>query len=346
MNQENLGELSNKADLLTNNNLVGNNKSAKSDSSHEKTINGTHDTLDDINRRTGRNMPQAIATAILLVAVIVACLVISIDTFVILLTIFMVLALWELHVDFATAGFRIPFLLLSVCSVITILSAFYARWHTVAMASGITASLLLTVVFATLNSTVSQRTLRAVEKKLQHPTSSKSAKANTFTNTAVSLFVVLYIPLLASCIVLSLTNTKYAIAHAMLLVFLPALSDTGGLFAGAWLGKHKLSPRISPKKSIEGLLGSMLFALIGAYAIISGFYGYSWIKFWWMPAIMGVASGMVGTFGDLCASMLKRDIGIKDMGHLLKGHGGVLDRVDSILLCAPVLMALIKVVGF
>lgn len=164
MNQENLGELSNKADLLTNNNLVGNNKSAKSDSSHEKTINGTHDTLDDINRRTGRNMPQAIATAILLVAVIVACLVISIDTFVILLTIFMVLALWELHVDFATAGFRIPFLLLSVCSVITILSAFYARWHTVAMASGITASLLLTVVFATLNSTVSQRTLRAVEK--------------------------------------------------------------------------------------------------------------------------------------------------------------------------------------
>lgn len=346
MNQENLGELSNKADLLTNNNLVGNNKSAKSDSSHEKTINGTHDTLDDINRRTGRNMPQAIATAILLVAVIVACLVISIDTFVILLTIFMVLALWELHVDFATAGFRIPFLVLSVCSVITILSAFYARWHAVAMASGITASLLLTVVFATLNSTVSQRTLRAVEKKLQHPTSSKSAKANTFTNTAVSLFVVLYIPLLASCIVLSLTNTKYAIAHAMLLVFLPALSDTGGLFAGAWLGKHKLSPRISPKKSIEGLLGSMLFALIGAYAIISGFYGYSWIKFWWMPAIMGVASGMVGTFGDLCASMLKRDIGIKDMGHLLKGHGGVLDRVDSILLCAPVLMALIKVVGF
>lgn len=346
MNQENLGELSNKADLLTNNNLVGNNKSAKSDSSHEKTINGTHDTLDDINRRTGRNMPQAIATAILLVAVIVACLVISIDTFVILLTIFMVLALWELHVDFATAGFRIPFLVLSVCSVITILSAFYTRWHAVAMASGITASLLLTVVFATLNSTVSQRTLRAVEKKLQHPTSSKSAKANTFTNTAVSLFVVLYIPLLASCIVLSLTNTKYAIAHAMLLVFLPALSDTGGLFAGAWLGKHKLSPRISPKKSIEGLLGSMLFALIGAYAIISGFYGSSWIKFWWMPAIMGVASGMVGTFGDLCASMLKRDIGIKDMGHLLKGHGGVLDRVDSILLCAPVLMALIKVVGF
>lgn len=307
--------------------------------------NDAYEALTDINKRTGRNMPQAIATAVLLIAVIVACLLVSIDAFVVLLTVFMLLALWELHVDFATAGFRIPFVILSICSVITIFSTFYAKWHAVAMASGITASLILTVIFATLNSTVSKRTMRAVEKKLQHATS-KSPKASTFTNTAVSLFVVLYIPLLASCIILSIADSKQAVAHAMLLIFLPALSDTGGLFAGAWLGKHKLSPRISPKKSVEGLIGSMLLALIGAYAIVAGFYGTSWIKFWWMPAVMGILSGIVGTFGDLCASMLKRDIGIKDMGHLLKGHGGVLDRVDSILLCAPVLMALIKAVGF
>lgn len=307
--------------------------------------NDAYEALTDINKRTGRNMPQAIATAVLLIAVIVACLLVSIDAFVVLLTVFMLLALWELHVDFATAGFRIHFAILSICSVITIFSTFYAKWHAVAMASGITASLILTVIFATLNSTVSKRTMRAVEKKLQHATS-KSPKASTFTNTAVSLFVVLYIPLLASCIILSIADSKQAVAHAMLLIFLPALSDTGGLFAGAWLGKHKLSPRISPKKSVEGLIGSMLLALIGAYAIVAGFYGTSWIKFWWVPAVMGILSGIVGTFGDLCASMLKRDIGIKDMGHLLKGHGGVLDRVDSILLCAPVLMALIKAVGF
>ena len=306
--------------------------------------NVTHEALTDINKRTGRNMPQAILTAVVLIALIIACLVISIDAFIILLTVFMVLALWELHVDFATAGFRIPFASLSICSIITILSTFYAKWHAVAMASGITASLILTVIFATLNSTVSQRTLRAVEKKLhQKASSTKSIKANTFTNTAVSLFVVLYIPLLASCIVLSLTSTNYAMAHAMLFLFLPALSDTGGLFAGAWLGKHKLSPRISPKKSVEGLIGSMLLALIGAYAIVAGFYGSSWLKFWWMPAVMGILSGIVGTFGDLCASMLKRDIGIKDMGHLLKGHGGVLDRVDSILLCGPVLLVLLNI---
>ncbi len=307
--------------------------------------NGTHETLIDINRRTGRNMPQAIATAAVLVVAIIACLLISIDVFVVLMAAFMVLALWELHVDFATIGLHIPFVTLSLCSLITIFATYYAKWHAVAMASGITASLLLTLICATLSNTVSARTMQAVEKKLQGSTHA-SHEHTLFTNMSVSLFVVLYIPLLASCIVLALTNTRYAVAHAMLLVFLPALSDTGGLFAGAWFGKHKLSPRISPKKSIEGLVGSMLFAIIGAYAIIAGFYGSSWLNFWWMPLIMGIASGIVGTFGDLCASMLKRDIGIKDMGHLLKGHGGVLDRVDSILLCGPVLLVLLHLANF
>lgn len=306
--------------------------------------NGTH-ALNDINRRTGRNMPQAIATAAVLVVAIVACLLISIDVFVVLMAAFMVLALWELHVDFATLGLRIPFVTLSLCSLVTIFATYYSKWHAVVMASGITASLFLTIICATLSITIPARTLHAVEKKLQGSSSTKY-EHTLFTNTAVSLFVVLYIPLLASCIVLALTNTRYAVAHAMLLVFLPALSDTGGLFAGAWLGKHKLSPRISPKKSVEGLVGSMLFAIIGAYAIIAGFYESYWLNCWWMPLIMGIASGIVGTFGDLCASMLKRDIGIKDMGHLLKGHGGVLDRVDSILLCGPVLLVLLHLANF
>lgn len=127
---------------------------------------GTHETLTDINRRTGRNMPQAIATAAVLVVAIVACLLISIDVFVVLMAVFMVLALWELHVDFATLGLRIPFVTLSLCSLVTIFSTYYAKWHAVAMASGITASLLLTVVCATLSNTISTRTMHAVEKSL------------------------------------------------------------------------------------------------------------------------------------------------------------------------------------
>ena len=143
-----------------------------------------------------------------------------------------------------------------------------------------------------------------------------------------------------------LTFNNHPVAHAIMLVFMPALSDTGGLFAGAWLGKHKLSPRISPKKSWEGLAGSILFAMVGSFVAMFSTYEPSvCVSRWWVPVIAGVMIGVAGTFGDLCASMLKRDIGIKDMGHLLKGHGGVMDRVDSILLCAPFVCVLLWVAG-
>ena len=166
------------------------------------------------------------------------------------------------------------------------------------------------------------------------------------SHVAVSLFTVLYIPLLAGCLIIPLTFGGHPVAHAIMLVFLPALSDTGGLFAGAWLGKHKLSPRISPKKSVEGLVGSMLFAMAGAFAVFACTYDASkWATRWWVPIVAGILIGAVGTFGDLCASMLKRDIGIKDMGHLLKGHGGVMDRVDSILMSAPFTCALLWITG-
>lgn len=101
-----------------------------------------------------------------------------------------------------------------------------------------------------------------------------------------------------------------------------------------------------PKKSVEGLFGSILFAMIGSFAVFFCTYdGAVWASRWWVPIVMGVLTGVAGTFGDLCASMLKRDIGIKDMGHLLKGHGGVMDRVDSILMCAPFLAGLLWIVG-
>ena len=97
---------------------------------------------------------------------------------------------------------------------------------------------------------------------------------------------------------------------------------------------------------MEGLIGSMLFAMAGAFAVFACTYDASmWATHWWVPVVAGVMIGIVGTFGDLCASMLKRDIGIKDMGHLLKGHGGVMDRVDSILLSAPFTCVLLWATG-
>ena len=313
--------------------------------------------INAINKKTGRNMPQAIATAVVLVALILASLLISIDLFVCLVVLFMILALWELRVDFATAGLHIPVVALWICSAVTLLTTFYSERHIVAMTVCVLASLAIVTVAASAKVTFGSRLSLAVANKLSHTDAGARLESSfnheqgeishsRLSHVAVSMFTVLYIPLLASCIIMPLTFNEHPVAHAIIMVFMPALSDTGDLFAGTWLGKHKLSPRISPKKSWEGLAGSVLFAMVGAFVVLFCTYEPSvWMSRWWVPVVAGIMIGLAGTFGDLCASMLKRDIGIKDMGHLLKGHGGVMDRVDSILLCAPFVCVLLWAVG-
>ena len=318
----------------------------------------TEEAINAINKKTGRNMPQAIATGAVLVILILACLLISIDLFVYLVVLFMVLALWELRVDFATAGLHIPVAVLWVCSAATLLSTYYSERHIVAMTVCVLVSLVVVAIAASAKVTFGSRISLAVADKLSHTDAGARLESSfnheqgevshsrRLSHVAVSMFTVLYIPLLASCLIMPLTFNDHPVAHAIMMVFMPALSDTGGLFAGAWLGKHKLSPRISPKKSWEGLAGSILFSMIGSFAVMFCTYGSDvWVSRWWVPVVAGFMIGIAGTFGDLCASMLKRDIGIKDMGHLLKGHGGVMDRVDSILLCAPFVCVLLWATG-
>ena len=324
---------------------------------HDQREKEAEEAIASINKRTGRNMPQAIATAAALVAVILACLLIRIDLFVVLIVVFMMLALWELRVDFATAGLHIPVVTLWLCSAATLLATYYSPHHIMTLALCIMGTLLLVAPSPTMKLSPGNRLSLAVADKLSHTDAGARLESSfnhergehnhsRLSHVAVSLFTVLYIPLLAGCLIIPLTFGGHPVAHAIMLVFLPALSDTGGLFAGAWLGKHKLSPRISPKKSVEGLVGSMLFAMVGAFAVFACTYdGATWATRWWVPIVMGVMVGLVGTFGDLCASMLKRDIGIKDMGHLLKGHGGVMDRVDSILISAPFIAILLWAAG-
>lgn len=324
---------------------------------HDRREKEAEEAIASINKRTGRNMPQAIATAAALVVVILACLLIRIDLFVVLIVVFMMLALWELRVDFATAGLHIPVVTLWLCSAATLLATYYSPHHIMTLALCIMGMLLLVALSATMKLSLGNRLSLAVADKLSHTDAGARLESSfnhergehnhsRLSHVAVSLFTVLYIPLLAGCLIIPLTFGGHPVAHAIMLVFLPALSDTGGLFAGAWLGKHKLSPRISPKKSVEGLVGSMLFAMVGAFAVFACTYdGATWATRWWVPIVMGVMVGLVGTFGDLCASMLKRDIGIKDMGHLLKGHGGVMDRVDSILISAPFIAILLWAAG-
>lgn len=317
------------------------------------------DALQSINKRTGRNMPQAVATGAVLVVVILASLLIRVDAFVVLIMIFMILGLWELRVDFATAGLHIPLLTLCLCSSASLLLTYYASDHLLAMMLCVMATVLLVCLSASTRINMGTRVSVAVARKLSSSDSNARVESSynkaavdegehqsRMSNVGASLFTVLYIPLLACFLVLPLTFGGHPVAHAFMSIFLPALSDIGGLFFGAWFGKHKLSPRISPKKSVEGLIGSMLFSTLGALSIVATTYDASqWASRWWVPVLLGMMTGVVGTFGDLCASMLKRDIGIKDMGHLLRGHGGVLDRVDSILLAAPFIATVLFITG-
>ncbi|MGO5288413.1 phosphatidate cytidylyltransferase [Pseudoscardovia suis] len=304
------------------------------------------DTLATINSRTGRNMPQAVLTGAILVVLVVACLVFERTIFVALCIAFMLLAVWELRVDFATAGIRIPTIPLWICSAGTLLLTYFYPQHVIGLGLGLLCSVIVIAVCASFQFKPHARVDGAVVAKL------KDAGIDTpqdvlggqvvhdrMTHVSVSMFSMLYLTLLPSFLVLPLTM-GHPVAHGFYAVFVPALGDIGGLFIGAAFGKHKLSPRISPKKSWEGMFGSMLFCTIGALCI--GLATYPFDEFaqkWWMLVIMGIMVGVTGLFGDLCASMIKRDLGLKDMGHLLKGHGGVLDRVDSIIISAPFITA-------
>jgi len=116
-------------------------------------------------------------------------------------------------------------------------------------------------------------------------------------------------------------------------------SDVGGYATGVLFGKHPMSPRISPKKSWEGFGGSVVFCVaagVGSGVVLLDLP-------WWNGAVLGLALVVTAVLGDLVESAIKRDLGIKDMGSLLPGHGGLIDRLDSLLLSAPVAWLLLTV---
>jgi phosphatidate cytidylyltransferase len=143
--------------------------------------------------------------------------------------------------------------------------------------------------------------------------------------------VSVYVPFLAGFCVLLLAQADGALRVAAFIATV-VCSDTGGYIAGVLFGKHPMAPTVSPKKSWEGFAGSLLFCAVGgACFLVFGFGGQ-----WWHGVLYGLAIAATATLGDLAESMIKRDLNIKDMGTLLPGHGGVMDRLDSLLLAAPV----------
>lgn len=151
------------------------------------------------------------------------------------------------------------------------------------------------------------------------------------SNVSRAIFILAYAPLLSSFAVL-LAAQKDGDLKVLALVLLTIGADIGGYFAGVMFGKHPMAPRISPKKSWEGLVGAILLEIGIGIALWIFLFDASW----WKGAIAGAIMAVTATFGDLIESMIKRDLGIKDMSRLVPGHGGIMDRLDSLVVNAAV----------
>lgn len=160
----------------------------------------------------------------------------------------------------------------------------------------------------------------------------------SFQSISVVFFITAFLSMSFSSIIL-LRDIEKIGQFAYILIFIGAwISDTFAYFTGILFGRHKLIPKISPKKTIEGSLGAIAFCA-GAYVL----YGYILSAFYDIEtnllvlALVGAVISCVSQIGDLCMSAIKRNYGVKDFGNIFPGHGGVLDRFDSILAVAPVL---------
>jgi phosphatidate cytidylyltransferase len=306
--------------------------------------------------KRGRNLAVAVPTALGLIGLLVASVLFSRWPFVVLVIVALGAALHELSAALAKVGLQVPWIPLAVGAAGT----------QVAAASG--TSGVVVGVFLTLAAGLAWRVF---EGDWHHPGRSPGTVSldNGVPNAATDgqnepggsvapggpgrsveprglvrdlyaiVFVTVYLPALAGLVTLIafMEQGRWLI---LLMVAIPVASDTGGYFVGSYFGKHKLAAKVSPAKSWEGLAGSV------ALALVAGIGGMALMQRpWYFGAALGIAGALAATLGDLAESLLKRAIGIKDMGTLLPGHGGVLDRVDSILMTAPLTYAVIVLFG-
>ncbi|OWA10448.1 phosphatidate cytidylyltransferase [Streptomyces sp. CS113] len=158
-------------------------------------------------------------------------------------------------------------------------------------------------------------------------------------DVTAGLFAAFYVPFLATFVAMMLAADDGA-WRVLVFLILTVVSDTGAYAVGWRFGRKKLAPRISPGKTREGLLGAVAFAMV-AGALCMQFLIDDGT--WWQGLLIGLVVAVSATLGDLGESMIKRDLGIKDMGTLLPGHGGIMDRLDSLLPTAPVVWLLLVI---
>jgi len=272
-----------------------------------------HSLNEAINKRAGRKLLPSIGVGIVILALVIGSLsFFERILFVALALAFVYRGIWEMDRALSRANFDICGSLYFSATVI-----FLAAWFE--GVAGIAVATALTIPF----------TLVAILTR---------GPKDFVRNAFASIFTLAYIPFLASFL-LVMAKEDDGLRRIMTLVVLVACNDTFGYIFGVLLGKHKIAPTISPKKSWEGLVGSILFTATGGSLMFSTYFDQAW----WVGALVGLGAVVTATSGDFIESAIKRDLDLKDMGALLPGHGGVLDRCDGFLFAAPVMYYLLIV---
>jgi len=278
-----------------------------------RTVEQAAEVPERTSSRTGRNLPAAIGVGVVLGGLVLLTLFTVKATFLLYVGIMVAIALWEFSRALRSREINLPVVPVMAGGIAMVTLAYWAqtRWALVALA------LAAIVVLG-----------------WRLP----GGAAGYVKDVTAGIFTLIYLPLMAVFVALMLAQPDGA-RRTIIFVVLTVCSDTGGYAAGVLLGKHPLAPAISPKKTWEGVTGSLLFCLAaGAIMVPTLLAGHVW-----QGLLLGVAAVVAATLGDLAESMIKRDLELKDMGHLLPGHGGIMDRIDSYLVMAPVIWLLLAV---
>ncbi len=256
--------------------------------------------------RAGRNLPAALAVGVGLGASLIAILLFVPKVLIGVIAVAMAIATWEVAKRLREADVLVPRVPLIAGGQAMIWLAW--PYGTQGVAGAFAATALVCMVW------------RLFDHGLA------ATPRNFLRDTAITVFVVSWIPLLASFAVLMLQQDDGNL-RVLTFMILVVCSDVGGYVAGVLFGRHPMVPAISPKKSWEGFAGSLVFCIIGGLLTVTLLLQANSM----IGVLLGVAVVLVATCGDLIESQIKRELGIKDMGTLLPGHGGIMDRLDSML---------------
>ena len=262
-----------------------------------------------IEARAGRNLPKAIFFGLVLGFALLFSLIVVKEVFMLFAAALVAFTVYELASALRFAGRDIPRIPLVISAVALVPAAFYGG------ATGLWWAFVAGVIVASL--------WRVVE--VARP-SLRAESISLSTDLAAGVFVLAYVPLLAGFAVVMTAEPGgqwWVLAYLIVVIAI----DTGAYAAGVLFGRHPMAPKISPKKTWEGFAGSVVAATVAGILLAVFMIGTTW----WVGLVLGLALVAAATLGDLTESLIKRDLGIKDISTWLPGHGGFLDRLDSML---------------